>query len=108
MNRALVTHKKGFGMKKLRGRYLVMLPILVLLLAVGILQAQVLPVFRIGVLDFEDGPLARGAQLAVQEINDTGGVVGADGTAFQLQLVVQSPEDLEFALANIIQSSVIA
>jgi branched-chain amino acid transport system substrate-binding protein len=95
-------------MKKLRGRYIFVLPILLFALAVGVLRAQVLPVFRIGVLDFENGPLARGAQLAVQEINAAGGVVGADGTAFQLQLVIQSPEDLEFALANIIQASVIA
>ncbi len=86
----------------------VALAALLSLLALSSLQAQVLPVFRIGVLDAEDGPLAHGAQLAVQEINAAGGVVGADGTVFQLQLVVQPPEDLEFAVANLNQASVIA
>ncbi|MGJ3240799.1 MAG: ABC transporter substrate-binding protein [Anaerolineae bacterium] len=71
-------------------------------------DAQVLPVFRIGVLAEADSPLARGAQLSVQEINDAGGVIGADGTSFQLQLVIQSPQDLEFAVANLEQASVIA
>jgi branched-chain amino acid transport system substrate-binding protein len=77
-------------------------------LAVIIPKAQVLPVFRIAVLDAPDGALTRGAQLAVQEINSLGGVIGADGTAFQLQLVVQSPEEIDFAIANISQASVIA
>ena len=58
------------------------------LLTMSIPQAQGLPVFRIGVLDIENGALTRGAQLAVQEINVAGGVVGADGTVFQLQLVI--------------------
>ncbi|MGB7341928.1 MAG: ABC transporter substrate-binding protein [Phototrophicaceae bacterium] len=87
--------------------------IIALIVAVAIFsvsapQAQVLPVFRIGVLDGEEGALTRGAQLAVKEINDSGGVVGADGTLFQLQLVVQSPADMEFAVANLQQASVIA
>jgi ABC-type branched-subunit amino acid transport system substrate-binding protein len=94
-------------MKREKG-FLVLLLTMLLLLAVGMPQAQVLPIFRIGVLDEPDGPLARGAQLAVQEINSSGGVIGADGTAFELQLVVQSSEDLDFALANITQASVIA
>lgn len=78
------------------------------IMGAGYSQAQVLPIFRIGVLDEADGSLTRGAQLAVQEINNSGGVIGADGTFFQLQLVVQSPEDLEFAIANLEQASVIA
>ncbi|GAB5489854.1 MAG: hypothetical protein Phog2KO_00690 [Phototrophicaceae bacterium] len=77
-------------------------------IAISFSHAQALPVFRIGVLDSEDGALTRGAQLAVKEINDSGGVIGADGTAFQLQLVVQSPLDMEFAIANLDQASVIA
>jgi branched-chain amino acid transport system substrate-binding protein len=81
---------------------------LVSLLAFSNLQAQLLPVFRIGVLDEENGALAHGAQLAVQEINASGGVVGADGTVFQLQLVIQSPQDMEFAVTNLNQASVIA
>lgn len=71
-------------------------------------HAQGLPVFRIGVLDSAESALTRGAQLAVQEINAAGGVVGADGTVFQLQLVIQPIDDIQFALANIRQASVIA
>lgn len=77
-------------------------------IAISIPSAQVLPVFRVGVLDEAGGALTRGTQLAVQEINNAGGVIGADGTAFQLQLVVQSTEDMDFALANIEQARVIA
>jgi ABC-type branched-subunit amino acid transport system substrate-binding protein len=72
------------------------------------LSAQGLPVFRIGVLDEPNGPLARGASLAVEEINSAGGVVGADGTVFQLQLVIQPTTDLITAVSNINQASVIA
>lgn len=72
------------------------------------IAAQGLPVFRIGVLDNLDGSLTRGAQLAVEEINNAGGVVGADGTVFQLQLVIQPIIDLPTAVANINQASVIA
>jgi ABC-type branched-subunit amino acid transport system substrate-binding protein len=87
---------------------MLVLVIISFLVIVGMPQAQVQPVFRIAVLDEEDGPLTRGAQLAVQEINSSGGVIGADGTAFQLQLVIQSPEDMDFALSNIAQADVIA
>ncbi|MEL6309855.1 MAG: ABC transporter substrate-binding protein, partial [Chloroflexota bacterium] len=88
--------------------FLVMIALTTAIITLNVTTAQVLPVFRIGVLDEVDGALTRGAQLAVQEINDSGGVVGADGTTFQLQLVVQSPEDMDFALANIEAASVIA
>lgn len=88
---------------------LLMLVALILsLLAISIPHAQGLPVFRIGVLDAENGELAHGAQLAVQEINAAGGVIGADGTVFQLQLVIQAIDDVDFAIANIRQASVIA
>jgi len=79
-----------------------------LVLGVAVPLAQTSPVFRIGLLANSGSPLAQGAQLAVQEINASGGVRGADGTLFQLQLVQQSPDDLEFAVANINQASVIA
>ena len=86
---------------------------IILLCLIGLLgwsvaQAQVQPVFRIGVIDDSDGSLTQGAQLAVQQINEQGGVVGADGTIFQLQLVIQSGDNLEFALANLNQASVVA
>jgi len=77
-------------------------------LAISIPSAQGLPVFRVAVLGAEGGKLARGAELAIHEINAGGGVVGADGTIFQLQLVIQPTDDMQFALANIRQANVIA
>jgi len=72
------------------------------------MQAQGAPVFRIGVLDAADGPLLRGAKLAVDQINSIGGVTGADGTQFALELVSQSPDRMRTAIDNINQASVIA
>jgi branched-chain amino acid transport system substrate-binding protein len=86
----------------------ILLFVLILLIGIYSGYAQTSPVFRIGVLDAPTGALARGAQLAVSEINQAGGVVGADGTVFQLQLVIQSPDDMQFALSNILQARVIA
>ena len=94
--------------KSWRSSVVIIFIALMSILAISFSQAQALPVFRIGVLDEEDGALTRGAQLAVKEINDAGGVIGADGTAFQLQLVIQSPETMDFAIANLEQASVIA
>lgn len=65
--------------------------ILVLMLSF-IVQAQA-PVFRVGVLDSERGRMSDGARLAVQEINAAGGVRGADGTFFQLELIIQPVSD---------------
>ena len=79
----------------------------VLLLMTAFTQAQQ-PVFRIGIFDAEDGSLTQGARLAMQEINQSGGVIGADGTAFQLELVVHPDENIPLAVANINQASVIA
>lgn len=72
------------------------------------MQAQGAPVFRIGILDEADGPLLRGARLAVDQINAIGGVTGADGTQFALELVSQSPTRMRTAVDNINQASVIA
>src|SRR5690606_10476669 len=88
--------------------FFIIAAVLVAVFALSGISAQGLPVFRIGVLDNPDGSLARGAQLAVEEINNAGGVVGADGTVFQLQLVIQPTTDLATAVANINQASVIA
>ena len=68
-------------------------------------------VFRIGVIDTERGSLAQGARLAVREINTAGGAVGADGTRFRLELVVESPAEdntITDAIFNLSQSSLIA
>ncbi len=62
---------------------------LLILLTFNIVYGQSAPVFRIGVLDDQQGPIANGARLAVRDINAAGGVRGADGTQFQLELIVQ-------------------
>jgi ABC-type branched-subunit amino acid transport system substrate-binding protein/uncharacterized protein YgiM (DUF1202 family) len=89
--------------------------IFVLVLGLGLIfsisTAQDTPVFRIGVIDDERGSIAQGARVAVDEINAGGGVVGADGTAFQLELVIQPADtegNIEGAVANIQQAEVIA
>ena len=65
------------------------LPVLLLVALFSIASAQELPVFRIGVLDEVDGPITNGARLAIALVNDDGGVRGADGTLFRLELVIQ-------------------
>jgi ABC-type branched-subunit amino acid transport system substrate-binding protein len=83
----------------------------VLMLALRITYAQTQPVFRIGVLDEELGPISNGARLAVQEINQAGGVRGADGTFFQLELVIQpigGGAGLNSAINSLTAASVVA
>ncbi|MEZ4667471.1 MAG: ABC transporter substrate-binding protein [Anaerolineae bacterium] len=83
--------------------------LLVVLLTVNLAHAQDGPVFRIGILDTERGPLADGARLAVNEINSLGGVRGADGTFFRLELIFKSPSDnITTSLASLRDSSIIA
>ncbi len=80
-------------------------------LAMHITQAQNGPVFRIGVLDDERGAISDGARLAVAEINQAGGVRGADGTFFQLELIIEPVSNgttLSNAVNSLNQSSVIA
>ncbi|HVU10731.1 MAG TPA: ABC transporter substrate-binding protein [Phototrophicaceae bacterium] len=60
-----------------------------LLLTLQGVSAQSQPGFNIGVLDSERGPISNGARLAVREINAAGGVLGADGTMVQLNLVTE-------------------
>ncbi len=65
---------------------------LLLLLSLLLLTFPVLAqqsIFSIGVLDNEHGAVSSGARLAVQEINAAGGVRGADGTFFRLDLIIQ-------------------
>lgn len=84
---------------------------IVLLAALQIAGAQNQPVFRIGVLDNPRGPIANGARLAVEGINNSGGVRGADGTYFRLELVIEPSNfgaNLENAVANLREASVIA
>jgi branched-chain amino acid transport system substrate-binding protein len=83
----------------------------VLLLSTSFSVQSQQPVFRIGILDDENGPITRGARLAVDEVNAAGGVRGADGTFFQLQLIVQSTQggsNLVAAVSNLNQANIIA
>jgi ABC-type branched-subunit amino acid transport system substrate-binding protein/uncharacterized protein YgiM (DUF1202 family) len=95
-------------------RLLAFLMAAVLLLGVvGISYSQVeeVPIFRIGIIDAENGPVNTAALLAINEINAAGGVVGADGTTFLLQTVSQAPSadgSLEVAVDNLAQANVIA
>jgi ABC-type branched-subunit amino acid transport system substrate-binding protein/uncharacterized protein YgiM (DUF1202 family) len=97
-------------MKPLR-RYLFLMFVCALLSAmlINLSKAQS-PIFRVGVLDDADSKIANGARLAVAQLNEAGGVEGADGTRFRLELVLQSVETLglEQAVANLSQASVIA
>lgn len=80
-------------------------------LSVGWAQEDQQPVFRVGVLDDIRGSLSNGARLAVRDINQAGGVRGADGTQFRLELVIQPTaegDDLQQAIENIDQARVIA
>ena len=61
-----------------------------LLLTFSMSRAQnTQPIFRVGVLDDMNGPISNGARLAVRQINASGGVRGADGTSFLLELVIR-------------------
>jgi ABC-type branched-subunit amino acid transport system substrate-binding protein len=90
---------------------ILVLGIFLLFMSLSIIAQAQSPVFRIGVLDDEDGAISNGARLAVQEINSTGGVRGADGTFFQLELISEPVSDgttVAEAANTLSQSSVIA
>lgn len=84
--------------------------LIVLVLLLGILHAVTFAqsVVRIGVIDQVDGSIARGAYLAAKQINANGGIVGANRGAFELRIVVTSPNHPEIAAANMSQASVVA
>lgn len=89
---------------------LILLGCCTLLIAASV-AAQEQPVFRIGVLDDPYGPASTGARLAVEALNQAGGVQGADGTFFRLDLVPQPTDgglSLAAAVSNLAQASVIA
>jgi branched-chain amino acid transport system substrate-binding protein len=84
---------------------------LLLLALTPTVSAQEQPVFHIGVLDSERGHISNGARLAAREINATGGVRGADGTMFLLDLViaeVSSGLNLEGAVQELDDANVVA
>lgn len=77
----------------------------------GLNIAQQPATFRIGILDGETGSLTNGARLAAAEINALGGIRGADGTLFLLELVIAPPDasgSFETAIENVAQANIIA
>lgn len=88
--------------------------LLALFLALGAAWAQPQdggPVFRIGVLDDERGPISMAARFAVRSINDAGGVIGADGTQFRLELVIEpttTGDTLAAAINNLAAAQIVA
>ncbi len=51
--------------------------------------SQDVPTFTIGVIDDPLGAVANGARLAVEEINNSGGVTGVDGVSYRLALAIE-------------------
>lgn len=85
------------------------LPLMLLVFSFGFAQQS--PTFRIGVLDNPAGPIITGVQLAIQQINASGGVRGADGTQFQLMAVLQSPDSsgsYQRAIINLSTANIVA
>ena len=62
----------------------------------------------IGVIDWQDGPLTRGAQLAANVINESRRIVDADGFAVSLRVMSTPPDDMDTALSDLRQADVIA
>src|SRR5690606_5487494 len=94
-----------------RGSLLILtILVLTLLLGAGLTSGQALPVFRIGVLAEPRSSLADGARLAVEQINNAGGVRGADGTVFRLDLAIQplTQETASAAIVALDQANVVA
>lgn len=89
-------------------QYIRLLVLLSLFLSLFVLPVQSQSIFRIGVIDEEDGPIANGARLAVKLINQSGGITGSEGTLYNLDVVIASPDNLDVAVANMNQAGVIA
>lgn len=83
--------------------------LIVVLSFTAFVQAQSSQPFRIGVLDDERGSVTNGARLAVQEVNNAGGVRASDGSFVQLELVIQPPgSNLEQAVDALRAANVVA
>ncbi len=83
--------------------------IVFLVSALQVTFAQSNATFKIGVLDNIDAPLTNGARLAVEAVNQAGGVRGADGTMFDLDLTIISisaDTNVTQAIANLDGSGV--
>ena len=72
------------------------------------LPASAQNALRIGVIGAADSAMVKGAQLAARQINDDDGIMAADGAVFSLTVVHTPPENMDIAVANMRQASVIA
>ncbi|MEL7235111.1 MAG: ABC transporter substrate-binding protein, partial [Chloroflexota bacterium] len=92
-----------------RRRYLI--PVLLLLCgffpAITPAQAQQ-PTFRIGVFGEANSSIGRGARLIADQLNAEGGVTGADGTQFRLELIFTSMEDSGAAISQLGAAGIVA
>lgn len=95
-------------MKQQKTFYIRLLVLLFISFSVLLSPVQAQSIFRIGIIGEEDGDIAKGVQLAVKSINQAGGIVGSEGTVFNLDVVIASPENLDIAVANMNQANVIA
>ena len=91
-----------------RTLYIRLLVLLSTFFSLIVLPVQAQSVFRIGVIDEEDGAITKGTRLAVAQINNSGGITGSEGTVYNLDVVVASPDNLQVAVANMNQAGVIA
>lgn len=82
-----------------------------LLASLGHVVAQSQPSFTLGIVAAPDSALARGAALRARQINADGGVLGADGTRFRLELLytpVTTENPAETVAETLAQNAVIA
>lgn len=96
--------------RKLTGAMLLLCTLLIVVIVGGV-QAQAVSVLRIGVLDDLRGPVANGARLAADQINAAGGIQGADGTIFQVELLIVPSNfgvELDTAVAALTAANVVA
>lgn len=74
----------------------------------GFASAEAQSIARVGVIDSMGGSIARAAQLAAKHINESGGLLGANGARFEIVVAVTSPDYMDIATANMRQADVIA
>lgn len=100
------SHKNNLSRLLFRRGRSITLILLALVLAGGLVPATMAAparqtnVLRIGCLDTADSDLANGAQLAIDQINSSGGVKASDGTTYQLQLLTLAAPPTADSLPN--------
>ncbi len=92
-------------------RYIALLTLGLLMLMLGRAAAQSQPSFTVGVVAAPESDLARGATLRARQINADGGVQGADGTRYRLDLLytpVTAETPVDTVATTLTQNGVIA